>query len=315
MSFYDNSKEEARYVPTSRNPPAPACMAYPGAGPFRLASLTLRERHEGPLREREHRHEVYHLVLFAEADNAFILNGKTLRSYPGLCVLTGPADTHSFPPLAPGVTVYHAVTFAFEAMTRPPSWAELLGHYTGFVPESPPGLVPFPAAAQHQLPPLLAALRHALPAQHPAASLDLHLNILRLLALLADVMRNQARPAHAAGTPPEVVAREHLDAHYARGLALAELAAHAGITPAHLGRAFKRRYGISPGRYRDRLRLEAACTLLRDGDLLVKEIAYQLGYPDAYTFSKAFRRHHRCAPHDYRRRRTRLPGAPARGAD
>lgn len=291
MSVNDILSNEARFVPTSRSPSPPAFMAYPGAGSFRLASLTIFERHEGPLREREHRHKVFHLVLFAEADNEFIVNGQTLRSHPGLCVLTGPSDTHFFPPLKPGVTLYHAITFTYETMTAPPSWAALLGHYAGFVPETPPALIPFPATTQRLMPPLLATLRHSLPAQDPASSLQLHLGILHLMALVADVLRAQVPPRPLSGGPPEIAAREHLDAHYARNLDLAEVAAHVGVTPAHLGRAFKRRYGISPGRYRDTLRIEAASNLLRHSDLLVKEIAYQLGYPDAYTFSKAFRRH------------------------
>ena len=62
--------------------------------------------------------------------------------------------------------------------------------------------------------------------------------------------------------------------------------------PGNLGYpVFQTRYGISPGRYRDQLRIEAAENLLRKSDLLVKTIAYELGYPDTSTFSKAFHRH------------------------
>lgn len=87
-----------------------------------------------------------------------------------------------------------------------------------------------------------------------------------------------------------------LDTHYAGKLSLNEVAQRCGISSEHLSRAFKRRYGITPSRYRDALRMDAANNLLRHSDLLIKEIAYRLGYPDLFTFSKAFRRHYHCAP-------------------
>jgi transcriptional regulator GlxA family with amidase domain len=81
---------------------------------------------------------------------------------------------------------------------------------------------------------------------------------------------------------------------------IAQLARDVGVTPAHFGRAFRERYGISPGRYRDQLRIDAAINLLLHSDLLIKTIAYELGYPDSSTFSKAFRRHTGRAPLSYR---------------
>ncbi|MEI6788638.1 MAG: AraC family transcriptional regulator [bacterium] len=300
MSINDISATESRFTPTSQSQAAPACMSFPGCGRFYLTNLTLFEKHEGSTRQREHRHEVFHLVLFCQADNEMILEGRKIPTRRGLCLLTAPGEAHCFLPRSKGITRYHAITFAYEGMESPPSWLSLLNHYTGIPLRNAPSVIQMPESAMLTLPPLLASLREPLSSSGPMPVLHLHLGVLQLFAFIAGVLGDQQVSRTPAMRSPEVSARGYLDANYARAGGLAAVAAQAGVTPAHLGRLFKHRYGVSPGRYRDALRLDAARNLLRQSDLLVKEIAFQTGYPDAYTFSKAFRRHCHCTPRAYR---------------
>lgn len=297
MSRYDASAIATRYTQTSQSHPAPACMGFAGVGAFRLISLTTMERHQGPTREREHSHQVYHLVLFTEADNSFVLEGEKVASTRGLCVLTAPGVSHCFLPLKPGTTRYHAITFAFDSLAAPPSWGALLKHYTGLAPQTVPSRFVVPEPTLLRLSPLVTGLRGACSKQGAVAAHHLHFGVLQIFSLVAELLLEQQRTRRS---PPEIGARDFLDAHFARRSSLATIAHQFGVTPAHLGRAFKRRYGISPSRYQDELRIEAARNLLRHSDLLVKEIAHQLGYPDAFTFSKAFRRSGHGSPRAYR---------------
>ncbi|HEY9546961.1 MAG TPA: AraC family transcriptional regulator [Solimonas sp.] len=52
----------------------------------------------------------------------------------------------------------------------------------------------------------------------------------------------------------------------------------------------------------ERLRFEAACQYLLQGDLPLTEIGYQLGYSEPSAFSRAFRRWSGVSPLAYRRR-------------
>ena len=49
-------------------------------------------------------------------------------------------------------------------------------------------------------------------------------------------------------------------------------------------------------------KIEHACRLLQEKDLMVMEIAYRLGYENAYYFSKVFRKYMGMSPTDYQRR-------------
>lgn len=305
MSFHDHRSKEASFTPTSRSLPAPALLAYSGAGPFQLKDLALFQRQTGPTRYQEHRHDVYHLVIFTQGRNAFLLKGRNTPSSRGLCVFCAPNEAHCFNPRKPGMTEYHAVTFSYPDLKNPPAWSDLITHYTGLAVGAVPALTHLPEDAFLQMAPILSTLRQALPALTAVSSLQLHLGILQLMAIVADVLRKQeeGRLGHDDSVP-ETLARQYLDAHFADGSTLADVAAEAGVSTAHLGRIFKRAFGVSPGRYRDGLRMEAACNLLRHSGLLVKEIAGRLGYPDAATFSKAFQRQLHASPAAFRGHKT-----------
>ena len=52
----------------------------------------------------------------------------------------------------------------------------------------------------------------------------------------------------------------------------------------------------------DGVYMEAACQLLKDGRVPIKEVAYQVGYSSAEQFSRTFRACYAVSPREYRRR-------------
>lgn len=75
-----------------------------------------------------------------------------------------------------------------------------------------------------------------------------------------------------------------------------------GISYSRLRSLFRKTYGTSPGEYRIQIRIENACTLLETSDYTIKEIADQLGYADAFTFSKQFKQRVALSPQQFRSR-------------
>ena len=69
-----------------------------------------------------------------------------------------------------------------------------------------------------------------------------------------------------------------------------ELAQHARMSESHLRACFRRQTGISLGRYLRESRLRMAALWLKEEGLTVKEAAERCGYPDAFTFSRAFKK-------------------------
>ncbi|MCE4536271.1 AraC family transcriptional regulator [Pelomonas sp. P7] len=80
-----------------------------------------------------------------------------------------------------------------------------------------------------------------------------------------------------------------------RPLRLADLAASAGVHPVSLSRAFRRRYGLSPGQLQRRALLNRAACRLREGQPIA-DVAAQLGFADQSHFTRLFRAEYRCTP-------------------
>lgn len=99
-----------------------------------------------------------------------------------------------------------------------------------------------------------------------------------------------------------VVARilAELPGHIARPVSLNELAEHAGYTPQHLNRLFRRTLGVTALQYLTRLRMDRAMELLAEGRLTVEAVAQAVGYEDPFYFSRVFREHVGRSPAQYR---------------
>lgn len=81
-----------------------------------------------------------------------------------------------------------------------------------------------------------------------------------------------------------------------------ELADYLGYSEAQIRRNFNRFFGVSPGRYRDSLRLERAAVLLCRTPMQVLDVAISCGYRSHAIFTRAFHSHFGMSPSDYRRR-------------
>jgi AraC-like DNA-binding protein len=105
--------------------------------------------------------------------------------------------------------------------------------------------------------------------------------------------------------------RDLLDARLFDGITLAEAGRILEVSPAHLVRSFRRRFGISPHRslvgrrirYLTELRLTRAARLLRSTDATVADVARSVGYGSEETLSRAFKAWFGEAPSILRARR------------
>ncbi|MEU9112490.1 GlxA family transcriptional regulator [Streptomyces sp. NPDC048483] len=88
----------------------------------------------------------------------------------------------------------------------------------------------------------------------------------------------------------------------ASDLSVDALAARAGLSPRHFARAFRDEVGMTPGRYVDRTRLEAARRRLEDTADGIEEVSRHCGYGTPEAMRRAFIRVLGAAPAEYRRR-------------
>jgi AraC family transcriptional regulator of arabinose operon len=84
-------------------------------------------------------------------------------------------------------------------------------------------------------------------------------------------------------------------------LTIDEWARAVGWHPVHFERVFKQETGVTPMRWVEERRMEAARQYLSGTSKTVAEIAAAVGYPDPFYFSRVFRKHYGHPPLRYRK--------------
>lgn len=90
--------------------------------------------------------------------------------------------------------------------------------------------------------------------------------------------------------------------HVAENLSVEVLAEHTHMSSRNFARAFAAEIGITPGRYVERVRLEAARRVLEDTSQPIATVAAACGFGTPETMRRAFLRALGVAPAEYRRR-------------
>jgi len=104
--------------------------------------------------------------------------------------------------------------------------------------------------------------------------------------------------------------QELIATHLTEPLSLGSLADKAGMSERHLARTFRAELGITPGRYVERARLEAAKRLLGDSGMSAENIAAATGFRNYRALHRAFVLSAGVPPAEYRRRFGAIPETP-----
>jgi two-component system response regulator YesN len=96
-------------------------------------------------------------------------------------------------------------------------------------------------------------------------------------------------------------ARAIIDEEYRKKLQLDDVARRVATSRRQLQRAFAEAGETSFRAYLQKVRMDRAAVLLREGTAPVNEVASEVGYRQAAQFAKAFRRHHGAPPSSFRR--------------
>ncbi|MGH3312684.1 MAG: GlxA family transcriptional regulator [Streptomyces sp.] len=141
---------------------------------------------------------------------------------------------------------------------------------------------------------------------------EVALSIARHLVVFLRRPGNQAQfsaqlAAQTARREPLREAQSWIAEHLAADLSVEALAARASLSPRHFARAFRAETGMTPGRFVDQVRLEAARRLLEDTSDGVEEISRACGYGTPEAMRRAFVRTLDTAPAEYRRRFSPAP--------
>jgi transcriptional regulator GlxA family with amidase domain len=136
---------------------------------------------------------------------------------------------------------------------------------------------------------------------------DAALQIARHLVLFLRRPGNQAQfsatlAAQEPAREPLRDVRRHILEHLSGDLSIEALAARAHMSPRNFARAFAAETGVTPARYVESVRLEAARRALEDTSAPVAVVATECGFRTAETMRRCFLRALGVGPAEYRRR-------------
>lgn len=94
-------------------------------------------------------------------------------------------------------------------------------------------------------------------------------------------------------------AKTYIRDHYREKISLTDVAEEVGISYGHLSKCFKQVEGNSFNNYLMEVRMEESKRLMREENMPISEIAYQVGIGDPNYFSKCFKKHTGLSPKEY----------------
>jgi AraC family transcriptional regulator len=92
------------------------------------------------------------------------------------------------------------------------------------------------------------------------------------------------------------VAKQYMDESFLQERSVAEIAAYCNLSEFHFFRSFRQAFGITPYQYLLNKRLEFARGMIALQQHSLTDVALHCGFPDIFTFSKAFKRKYGQSP-------------------
>lgn len=121
----------------------------------------------------------------------------------------------------------------------------------------------------------------------------------RQVGELANRLIIESRPQEPAAVTK---ARRYVREHLGDRLTLEDVARHAGLSPHHFCKVFRKAAGVNLIDYINRSRIEVARQMLLKDDARVSEVAFEVGYQSLSQFNRSFRTVTGESPTEYRRR-------------
>ncbi|WP_377288017.1 AraC family ligand binding domain-containing protein [Rhizobium sp. SG2393] len=239
-----------------------------------------------------HTHDTFSIGAIENGSQISTIGGRREETGPGHLYLIDPGAVHDG---APGGEGYrYRMVYPDAALL-----AEVLEDVTGRHAKGTPSF-----RASMLADPDLASAFHVAHRrmEEPAGALEAQEGMFRVMAaLFARHGRMIVTPLGSREPTAAARARDYLAAHWDEDVGLEDLARVSGVSRAHLIRAFRREFHITPHAFLTDLRIRRARQFLRDG-AAPAEVAADCGFADQAHFTRHFKARTGITPGQFRAR-------------
>ena len=100
------------------------------------------------------------------------------------------------------------------------------------------------------------------------------------------------------------VTEDYIEQHLSEKITLEKLASHLNISKYYYHHLFSQNSNETLTKFITRIKMErSAIFMIVCKNISITQIAYQYGYSDSSSYSKAFKRHFKISPQEYRKAR------------
>ena len=268
------------------------------------ASISEHHLRKTSQRLTEHRHDVYHVVVYNSGNGKFSIGGRLVDAVPGLMVLSSPGEGHSYPPIEKGELDYSEFTFSYvspEGENLRIPFNELLGLHSGFELDKMQNPLKLNKFQYKSLDRILRDIAEYEKDRSNLRGLRFYGYVSALFAFLSNALAESYILSEKILPDGLNNAKNFIHEHYKDKMDIGKIARIACFSKGHFQREFKRKFGFTPLEYINGYRVSAARNLLRTTSLSCSEIAEKVGFRDIFYFSKVFKKISGASPVEYRR--------------
>lgn len=128
--------------------------------------------------------------------------------------------------------------------------------------------------------------------------------LLEIFSVLMEDNKNDNEGEEKQHDYPRIVyvqcAMDYMDRHFRENIKIDDIAENVGISRSYLSGTFKKEFKMSPQEYLVSLRLGHAARMLENTSEPINVVAYESGYENPLSFSKAFKRKYNMSPKEFR---------------
>jgi AraC-like DNA-binding protein len=248
--------------------------------PSAMEGVTLMKAHFRQHAFDRHSHETYSIGLTHAGVQTFNCGGSLHASLPGDLILFNPDQAHDGQRGAPegfGYSILYVPEEVVAGCADPDAGMVLPRHFRQPVVRD--------GALARRFAQAVSAINQ------PGESLraeELTRDVLAAILLRHGESVASRRQRIAAGSSRMDKVRDFLQTHYAQDVGALTLAGIAGLSRAHLTRAFARHFGVPPHVYLNAVRVRKAQQAMLAGDSLA-DVAAGCGFADQSHFSRRFK--------------------------
>jgi AraC-like DNA-binding protein len=126
---------------------------------------------------------------------------------------------------------------------------------------------------------------------------------MNLCQIVLDTIKSLAESEVLRDDSLAMRAREYMQKNITNNISVDNIAAACGLSESQFARRFKQAAGITPADCLQRIRIEEACSLLREKNNNITEVAFKLGFSSSQYFSTVFKRYIGMTPYHFQKNR------------